>query len=91
MQDQSEIRNSNSEIQVGDLIQYRYRWRSFGVPDHALSTQVVTEVIDGGAAFIVEGGFRIEKSQILTHIPMHVEETKSEPRAVATGQGVADE
>ena len=82
MPEQVEIDNSTSAIRVGDLIQYRYRWREFGVPDHALSTRAVEEVVNGGASFIVQGGFRVEAAQITAHIPMHSEAVNSEESTV---------
>lgn len=78
MTEQAEIDNSTSAIRVGDLIQYRYKWREFGVPDHALTTRTVEEIVEGGAAFIVNGGFRVEANHITAHIPMHREAVDSE-------------
>ena len=78
MPEQAEIDNSTSAIRVGDLIQYRYKWREFGVPDHALSTRAVIEVVDGGSKFIVEGFYTVEAAQITAHIPMHSESDGSE-------------
>ena len=68
------------EVKVGDLIHYHYRFLSMGMSQQARSTKEVIEVINGGAQFVVEGGFRINATQIDTHIPMHRE---GEPTDVA--------
>jgi hypothetical protein len=51
----------NVRVQVGDLIQYQYQ--------QGRDTRRVIEIVDGGAAFIVEGRYHIGASQITTHIP----------------------
>jgi hypothetical protein len=63
------MKSPNKAIRVGDLIQYFYQWRPTSA--RALTTKAVTEIIDGGAAFIVEGGYRVQVGEITVHIPMH--------------------
>lgn len=69
--DRREIRR-NENVAVGDLIQYRFtRTRVGSQPSHDLATRRVIEVIDNGAAFRCEGGYRVSATQINAHIPMH--------------------
>lgn len=65
---------SKHPAQVGDLIQYHYRVPGFVSGSAVLTTREVIEVIEEGAAFIVDGGFRVQATKITTHIPMHHEE-----------------
>src|SRR6185437_9765143 len=64
----SEARKSQSEIRVGDLIQYRFPSSALGT---SLDTRQVIEIVatNGGAIFVVEGFYNVKPFQIVTHIP----------------------
>lgn len=62
-----------SEIRVGDLIQYRYSWGPRGFEYSSITTRAILEILEHGTAFIVEGNFRVEGVSVITHIPMHQE------------------
>ena|SRR5438105_4733371 len=59
-----EIRR-NSRVQVGDLLVYRYTSGHWS----GRTTRAVIEVLDGGATFVVDGGYHVSATQILAHIP----------------------
>lgn len=67
---QAETLNRRCEIQVGDLIQYRYSYGPKGFTSWSITTRTVIEVVDGGAAFVVEGLFNVPARCVITHIPI---------------------
>lgn len=69
---------ADPEIHVGDLIQYRYTWGPRGFKQSALTTREIREIIEGGKAFIVDGGFRVEGFQVIAHFPIHRESVTSQ-------------
>lgn len=65
----------SNKAKVGDIIQYRFRTGGGFV---SYDTRFV-EMIDA-AGYWVQGGYCVAQKDVLTAIPMHAEEQKSEVR-----------